>query len=300
MARELGYSAKMIRGRLEKEEWTALHPGVFTFAGSAPTWHRDAVAACDWSRGVLAGRAAGFLHGLPGCQEPPLEVLTTDRKVMPRCGIVVHLTNRLPREQVSFVKGIPCTSVERTLLDLCGFFGDRAGAIALDDALRRGLVTLGSLDHCLFLTARRGRRGCGRLRRLVQERVGLHELPNTPLETLVFEFLRRFELPLPEIQYEIRDGSGRFVARPDFVYSKEKLILEAHSKQWHWGLRAEREDLIRHERIVQLGFRVIYLTAADVTLLSEQSALNIDRALKDVNFTPESCPGWGPMLEKLG
>ena len=120
------------------------------------------------------------------------------------------------------------------------------------------------------------------------------------METLVFEFLHDFDLPIPEMQHEIRDHSGRFIARPDFLYPEQKLVIEAHSKQWHWGARAEHEDLLRHKRIVELGYRVIYLTATDVTLMAEQSAINIDRALREPNFTPESCPGWGTMLGKLG
>ena len=57
---------------------------------------------------------------------------------MSRCGIVLHVTKRLPREQVIVEKGIPCTNIERTLLDLAGILTERRAAIALDDALRRG------------------------------------------------------------------------------------------------------------------------------------------------------------------
>ena len=235
-AREAGQSSRTIRRRVESGAWISLHQKVYTFAGMPASWHRDQIAACFWAKnGAAAGRAAGFLHELSGCETPLIEVVTTERKIVSRCGIVLHVTKRLPREQVVVVKGIPCTSMERTLLDLAGIMTQRRAAIALDDALRRGQTTLGALDHCLYLTARRGRNGCGVLRRLVHERIGLPEPPNSGLETVIFEMIRASSLAMPNLQHVVRDPAGQFIARPDFVYPAEKLIIQGHSKQWHWG-----------------------------------------------------------------
>lgn len=141
--------------RLQTGRWEALHPEVYVVAGTPQSWHRDEIAAVFWAQGLAGGRAAGKLYELPGCDDAPIEVLTTLRhKVMPRCGVVVHLTKRLPPEQVVIVDGIPTTSIERTLLDLCGQLRRRPSAIALDNALFRGLTTIGDLDFCLYRTAR--------------------------------------------------------------------------------------------------------------------------------------------------
>jgi very-short-patch-repair endonuclease len=256
---------------------------VYTFASTPPSWHRDQIAACFWAkRGAAAGRAAGFLHELPGCEMPPVEVVTTDRKILSRCGIVLHVTKRLPRLQITVVEGIPSTTVERTLLDLAGILTQRQAAIALDSALRRGLTTLGALDHCLFLTARRGRNGCGALRRLVHERIGLVEPPNSGLETVIFEMLKASTLPLPSLQVVIRDAEGRFVARPDFVYPAERLIIQGHSKQWHWGVAAESKDLEQHNALCALGYRLLYLTWSDATRHADRTVITIGRMLNGV------------------
>ncbi len=212
-AREAGQSSRTIRRRLESGAWISLHQKVYTFAGVPISWHREQIAACFWAKnGAATGRAAGFLYELPGCETPPIEVVTTERKIVSRCGIVLHVTKRLPREQIIVVKGISSTNVERTLLDLAGLLTERRAAIALDDALRRGQTTLGALDHCLYLTARRGRNGCGVLRRLVHERIGLLEPPNSGLETVIFEMIKASPLPIPRLQHEIRDPQGRFIA----------------------------------------------------------------------------------------
>jgi hypothetical protein len=249
-----------------------LHPSVFTFITNPPSWARDLSAACIWSKGVAAGRAAGHLHGLACCEDPPLEVLTANRKIMPRCGIVVHYTNRLPTEQIVEINGIPCTSVERTIMDLCGRLPKREAAVVLDDALRKGLTTLGALDHLLFRTARRGRDGCGVLRELIKRRAGLSRLPDTPLETVIFELICKYDLPMPSIQHEIRDAEGRFVARPDFVYPDEKLIIEGHSVKWHSSPEHRAGDLRRHARLEALGYLIEYLMWPDATTYHRATA----------------------------
>lgn len=285
-ARSAGYSAKAIRLRLEDGRWELIHRNVLAFASTLPTWHAQQLAACFWSKGAASGRAAGFLYELPGCQDPPVEVTTTNRKVMPRCGIVVHLTKWMPAEQVVVVRGIPTTSIERTLLDLSGRLPRRRAAIALDDALRRGLTTMGSLDHCLWLTARRGRDGCGVLRALMKERWDLEMVPNSPLETVILEMLMQSGLPIPALQHEIKAPDGTLVARVDFAYPDRKVIIEGHSKQWHWGAEAESNDLRRHNALVALGWRILYVTWHDVVKRREHTLARVE----DLISAPEKSP----------
>jgi hypothetical protein len=277
----------MIGYRVESGRWELLHTGVYALAGTHPSWQREQMAACLWSKGASAGRAAGHLHQLPGCDDPPLEVVTTHHhRAMPRCGVIVHYTTWLPREQVGRIQNIPTTSIERTLLDLCGQMTLRRAAIALDNALHRGLTTLGAIDHCLYLTARRGRNGCGILRNLMHERLDLGEAPNTPLETVIFEMIANSTLPLPDPQVPIYDENGTFLARPDFLYRREKLILEGHSRMWHWGKEAESRDLERHNRLCALGYRVLYLTWADATRYSTRSLVTIESMLQAAGRKP--------------
>ena len=157
------------------------------------------------------------------------------------------------------------------MLDLCGRMPRRRAAIALDAALRQGLTTVGSLDHCLYLTARRGRRGCAILRDLIRDRMDLSEVPDSPLETVIWELLLRSGLPLPIPQFVIRDPDGRFIARPDFVYPEQRLVIEGHSKTWHWGVQAHSDDARRHNAISGQGFRIVYMTWDDATSRGEET-----------------------------
>jgi hypothetical protein len=210
------------------------------------------------------------------------------------CGIVVRVTNRLPREQIVMRRSIPVTSIERTLLDLAGRLPAPRNVIALDHALHRGLTTLGALDHCLQITARRGRNGCGVLRRLMKERAGLEVFPNSPLETLILQMIVRSHLPMPELQMEIYDSSG-LIGRPDFVYPEEKVIIEGHSKLWHTGTYIEKRDLEKHERYVRAGFRPLYVTWADASIQRSATTIaKIDDLLRrtDDLTVPERAGVW--------
>lgn len=129
---ELGFSRRMIDHRLKSGRWEAVHPNVYAFAGSGESWRRQQIAACFWSSGVAARKAAGHLYGLPGCEEPGIEIVTLrDRRVMPMCGVIAHVTKRLPRDQVAIKESIPLTSIERTLMDLCGELRSPRAAMCL-------------------------------------------------------------------------------------------------------------------------------------------------------------------------
>ena len=99
------------------------------------------------------------------------------------------------------------------------------------------MSTLGSYDFCLFLVARRGRNGCGILRKLLHERWDLSRVPESPLETIIQ--LVSSGLPLPMPQLEILDREGRFVARPDFVWPKAKLVVEGAAPNLNVGKATE-------------------------------------------------------------
>ena len=110
----------------------------------------------------------------------------------------------------------------------------------------------------------------------------MKEFPNSALETVMFEELfADCSLPMPELQYEIRDSRGSVVGRPDFVYPDEKLVIEGHSRLWHEGKAAEVYDLERHRALVALGYRILYISWVDVTQYAEHTRMMIRAALTE-------------------
>jgi len=197
----------------------------------------------------------------------------------PRSGIIVHATDLLPPIQRTTLQQIPVTSIERTLLDLGAVAREVRVAAALDDAVCRGLTTMTRLHACLRLTAKRGRRGCGVLRRLLADRVDLATLPNSPLETRAYQaIVRSAFLPRPELQYEIFDERGNFVARPDFVWPERRLAVEMDGYQFHSSADRFRSDRARLNRLTRARWKVVFGTWADAERDPEAFILEVEQA----------------------
>lgn len=212
---------------------------------------------------------------------------------MPRSGIIVHETKRLPARQVCEIKGIPTTSVERTLMMLCVQMSPRGAAIAVDNALVRGLTTLGDLDFCLYLTARQGRGGSRLLRDLVRRRAQVDRVPTTALETVILDALLDEGLPPPRVQPEIYDDHGAFVARPDFLYPEARLVIEGHSKLWHTGVTAQERDISRHQNLERSSYRVLYATWSDATRYRKQFVERVRFMLEQPDLRGSMYPSLG-------
>lgn len=264
-ARAEGASDRQIDHRVATKLWRVVHPGVYAIAAMAETWHQDQLAACMWSGGISSHRSAAVLWDLPGFTSKGtkvIDVTVTRCHLPPRCGIKVHHTNRLLESDRVKIGGIPVTGVERTLLDLGAVRPISQVAAALDAALVRELTTLDRLDEYLRLVAKRGRRGCKGLRRLIRQRVSIGKAPESPLETRFFQLMLAEGLPSPELQFEIRH-EGRFVARVDFAWPTEKVILEMDGFRYHSGHVRWERDRARRNELTLLGWRILHGTWSD-------------------------------------
>lgn len=261
-----GLTDRMIRRRIADGRLIALHPGVYIAAGTVPTWRTHLWSACVWSReGVVSHRSAAAIHGLMGFPEGGRpEITVTSSHLPPRSGIIVHVTDRLPPQQRTRAAGFPITSVERTLLDLGAVCSERKVAIALDDALLRELTTVEAVDECLRLTARRGRRGCGVLRRLLKRRMGLKVPPNSPGETVLFDLLCQSSIPRPELQHEIELFDGSCVY-PDFAWPDRRFAVEMDGYRYHWGRSAFERDRARLNNLTLARWKVMFATWREAT-----------------------------------
>jgi len=132
--------------------------------------------------------------------------------------------------------------------------------IALDDALRRGIVTLRRLSWRLDEVGARGRAGAAPLRRLLIARAEGCAPAHSPLETRFARLLRAAGLPPPHRQFEIYDGDC-FVARVDFAYPEHGLVIELDGYGYHSGRVEWEKDLMRRNHIESAGYRVLHITA---------------------------------------
>jgi hypothetical protein len=144
-----GVSPTEIRRRVRRGALISIHRGVFRVGHQAPSRlarYMAAVKACGQGS-LLSGRAAAHLLGL--LRRPPSlpEVRCRTERRVP--GVITHRTRPTePADGISW-RGIPMTSVPRTLVDLAAALGEPALARAVHEADVRHNVTPDQIEAVL-------------------------------------------------------------------------------------------------------------------------------------------------------
>lgn len=199
------------------------------------------------------------MFGFAGFDKSPIEISTTRNLRDTPSGIVVHRIVAAPKSDIVVVRGIRSSDPVRTFIDLTSKAEAEAIEIALDDALRRRLVTLPRLQWRLRTIGVNGKRGAALLADLLEERRPASPAAEGPLETRFVRLLKQAGLPIPEKQFEIRDD-GKFVARVDFAYPSHKLVIELDGFAHHSGRLSFEKDRERRNWLEVLDWRVINVT----------------------------------------
>lgn len=258
-ARAAGLSHRQVQRRIDGGDWSRMHRGVYRAAAAPLTWHSEVLAAVLASHGVASHRCAAALWGLSGWREPPVELLVpTHRKstVAPR----IHRTTQWDRIDRCVREGIPVTGIDRTIIDLGAVVSIRRLELAAESALRQRLVTWPSLRACLIRHARRGRDGCGRLRRLLETRYGDDELPLSEWGRLVSNLLVDRGIPKPTLEHQVMAADGRTIAQLDLAWPTSQLGIELDSIRWHLNRTSFERDRRKRNRLRLEGWVIHELT----------------------------------------
>jgi hypothetical protein len=168
------------------------YDGIYRLGHRAPNLESSylaAVLACG-EGALLSGRAAAHLYGLIRRRPPQPEVTTTNKREPP--GVLVHRKRVIHPRDATEYRGIPVTTVPRTVADAAG--GSTPADLALlfhEARIRYGVKP----EYVEAVLARSRIRGAAKLRRVIwgDERVLLSEL-----ERGFIALLQSHELPLPQ------------------------------------------------------------------------------------------------------
>lgn len=262
---DLSFSKHERQWRLDTGRWERVHGGAFRITGAPETWRGDLLAAC-WAggtRAVASHRSAAALWGLPGGKER-LEITCPRWRRARHDGLIVHESTRLEPVDVAAIDRIPCTSVERTIFDMCGAGGPGLADLLFDNALRRDLTTIDRLVATRDRLAKRGRKGGAQFRQALERHDPTAALPESEPERMLARYLVESGLPAPVHQHVVRDQANRFVARVDLAYPDHGIVIEFDSAAHHTGKIALERDSTRRNAMTSLGLMVITATAADL------------------------------------
>lgn len=239
---------------------------MYKTAGAPLSWNGRLLAAC-WAGGFRAAashRSAAALHGLPGGRRNIVELTCPRWRRARHDGLHVHETNVIEAVDLMYVDSIPVSTPERTLLDLGAVCHPSVVEMAVDAAENRGLVTVSGLRRTVQRLGRPGRNGVGVLRRVLAEQYGRPAVPESEMETMLFQLLRRRGLPQPVAQFEVRDARGGLVARVDAAYPDLQIAIEYDSVKHHSGRHKLLADSERRNRLWAVDWFPMTATVTDL------------------------------------
>jgi very-short-patch-repair endonuclease/predicted transcriptional regulator of viral defense system len=279
---EVGFRQEHVLHRLRTGRWSERRHLVYALLGAAEDDRTDLLAdvLAAQPRAVASHRSAAAVYGLPGFRPRPAHVTVADHWERDRTSAVVHRTLFLPEHHLRILDAIPCTSLARTLFDLCGTERLGRSARAVDNALARKLVTIPALWSVLLETKARGRAGSTVLRALLRERGPSYVAPATELERRFVELTHRHGLPDPRRQVDVGD-SDRWIGRVDFLYGTD-LVIEVDSAEHHTSLLDRAADAARDDALDESGRRVLRFTWDDVVRRPRRVADTVRRSLATV------------------
>lgn len=276
----VGFRSEQIEHRLATRRWSQPHHLVYALLGAqfdAPTELLAAVFAAQ-PKAHASFCSAAALVGIPGFHlSKPSHVTVADHWERDRTPAVLHRTNFLPPHHRRVIKGVPCTSVGRTIFDLCGSERIGRSARALDNALSRRLITVPALWTVLAETKARGRAGSRVLRLLLQERGIKYIPPESELERRFVELARDHGLPEPRRQVDL-GNADEWIGRVDFLIAPH-LVVEVDGSEHHTSLLDVTADAVRDALFAESGLTVLRFTWNDVTRRSRHVAATIRRHL---------------------
>ena len=222
---------------------------------------------------ALSHRSAAALWGLWPSGRSRIDV-TTSRRIRPSRGIQSHRAT-LPDDEITTRRGIPVTTVPRTLLDLAAALPRHQVEHAINEAQ---VQRLGDPIPLAALLARYPRRrGVAVARAILDDaRIG-STITRSELEERFSTFLLHHGLPWPEINANIGFGDGSVEC--DFVWRAQSLIAELDGHAFHATAADYERDRARDRALSVAGWRVVRITWRQLQDDSARLAADLRRLL---------------------
>jgi very-short-patch-repair endonuclease len=249
---ELGFSRDQVKRRRGRD-LHSLHRGVYAYG------HRSITAESRWMaatlafgpEAVLSHRSAAQLWGLLPRSSIAPEVSRPGHVSRPR--LVAHQISIRP-DEVGRVRGIPATSVPRTLFDLAATRPEREVERAWNEMeVREYRDQLSVLE---LVERYPGRGGSALLTRLAGGRsLGI---TRSDLEESFLALIDRFELPRPRLNAHL-SIRGRFI-EIDCLWEDQRVAIELDGARTHGTARALHRDRERDRILTAEGYTTIRIT----------------------------------------
>jgi very-short-patch-repair endonuclease len=255
-ARRAGVTPSQLRGQRFNSPFYNVH----TVGGLPDLLSRCAAAGLVLPDDALfSDHTAGALLDLPVPRDPRLHVTRpTPGSLIRRRGMAGHVRH-VSSEEIWTLGTIAFTSPARTFFDLAETVG-RPALVAFADALLRSrLDDPGSLLR--KIADRTGRRGTETARLAL---MSADPRAESPMESQLRILLIDGGLPAFDVNVDLRDSNGLFIARADLYLEQARVLAEYDGDQHRTDPVQFARDVRRRAALAAAGFIQLRFTASDV------------------------------------
>jgi very-short-patch-repair endonuclease len=269
--RSLGLGADAIDRRIRSGQLLPRYCAVYAVG------HLNGSRESAWMAAVLAGgdgavlshRSAAAHWGLKLGAGSVIDV-TTPRGQHPRRGIRFH-RSPLPADETTVRRGIPITTVPRTLFDMAAIVNARQLERAINEAEVLRLWDELSLDDLLDRYPRRA--GSKNVRAALQNRRAGATLTKSDLEEVFLAFAERANLPRPEVNVLVEG------LEVDCVWRDACLVIEVDGWETHRTRAAFERDREKSRVLQAAGLRCVAVTHRQLREKQQELASDVGRLL---------------------
>ena len=251
-----------------------LHPefhGVYSFGcGELPPLAREQAALLVCGEGAfLSHRSAAYVWGFRKAAPAPVEVSVPGRGCRTRDGLVVHRIQAIDRREVRHHEGLWVSSPARAVLEVAAVApGELVDVI--DEGIAKRLLARRELER--VVARNRPCRGAARLAALLGDETAM-AITRSRAEKAFLKLIRESGLPRPETNVPF----GRYEA--DFVWRRERLIVELDTPTFHGGPGAFQNDREKDLVYRDARFDVLRLTREHVVYEPPRVLVRVAQAL---------------------
>ncbi|MFT3838209.1 MAG: hypothetical protein QM723_14600 [Myxococcaceae bacterium] len=257
-ATELKLTVGQWRTFTRSKAWEKAGTGVIRVAASQLSWEQRVWIACLETGGHASHKTAGWLFRLDGLgksapRELDVVVKIDNQRTTNRAK--VHRSRTLTDAHLAKPKGIPRTTLARTLVDLAEVLSEGDFEDAYDSAVRKEPTTPAEVKELLKTLPRRGQQGIGMLKSLLDENL---RAVDSALEVKVRRLIRKNKLPAPEEGVPLFDGN-EIIGRLDFAWpnNRPRVAVMAHGAKYHQKNRRWHKDNDQYGELSSMGWRVV-------------------------------------------
>jgi very-short-patch-repair endonuclease len=220
---------------------------------------RAAALACPGA--AVSHRSAAALLGIGEVAPLVVDLIPSEQRGRKIDGIKSHRVAFPGRHELVAVRGITCTSVARTTVDLAGVYGEDKLRETFERMVAEGKLDLGAIEG--VLEAGRKRRGAPALRRVIEEWRPVAETARYATVRSLFEakllpLIVAANLPTPRVNAPVRTAVR--VLEVDLLWDDERFVVEADSRRHHATEVAFERDRKRDLDLMEVHYEVLRVT----------------------------------------